>query len=55
MSDCIFCKIANKRSAFIRFNANSTALPLVGDKVIVRITGKNDENYQINCDIVWTR
>ena len=51
----IFCKIANKRSAFIRFNANSTALPLVGDKVIVRITGKNDENYQINCDIVWTR
>ena len=48
----IFCKLSELRSAKIMFSQDNNAIPQIGSYCLVRITGMNEENYQINCEIV---
>lgn len=48
----IFCKLTNLRSARIMFSSDNNDIPRVGNFCLVRIIRKNEENYQISCEIV---
>jgi hypothetical protein len=48
----IFCKLANKRSGKILFNADTPLIPTVGKRCLVRIVKKDPDGFRISCEVV---